>query len=265
MTTSSSITSLRAPASCFSRVDPIFPCERPSVPGLDYYEDWRLARGSSGDYLDYFDTAGGYLELAIGDVAGKGLSGALRTSLHDLVRALRLEEGFGPADLMPTIDKAFYRTCPENCYATLFLARYDPYTGQLRYVNAGHEPPLILRRRGDLWRVIALEASGPVLGMLRKSSYREGAVSLEQGDVLVAYTDGLCDARNAAGQQWGYRSLLDAVESSSGRRAQDIVDDVMASVDSFAGGAAQFDDMTLWVGRIQQIARKDWMGGLRVA
>jgi sigma-B regulation protein RsbU (phosphoserine phosphatase) len=238
------------------RVDPIFPCERPSVPGLDYYEDWRLARGASGDYLDYFDTAGGYLELAIGDVAGKGLSGALRTSLHDLVRAMRLEEGFGPADLMPTIDKAFYRTCPDNCYATLFLARYDPYSGQLVYVNAGHEPPVILRWTGNRWRVIALEANGPVIGMLRKSSYREGAVSLQPGDLLVAYTDGLCEARNAAGQEWGYRSLLDTIQSSSQRRAHDIVDCVMAAVENFAAGAAQFDDMTLWVGRINQIARK---------
>jgi phosphoserine phosphatase RsbU/P len=246
MTTSSSIT--------LSRMDPIFPCERPSVPGLDYYEDWRLARGASGDYLDYFDTDGGYLELAIGDVAGKRLSGALRTSLHDLVRAMRLGDGFGPGDLMPTIDKAFYRSCPENCYATLFLARYDPYTGQLRYVNAGHEPPLILRRTGERRRVIALEASGPVLGMLRKTSYREGAVSLEPGDLLVAYTDGLCGARNAAGQEWGYRSLLDTVQSSSGRRAQDIVEDVMAAVERFEAGAAQFDDMTLWVGRIHRIA-----------
>ena len=247
--------------SSYVTLDPTFPCERPTIPGLDYYEDWRLAPGASGDYLDYFDTPDGYLELAIGDVAGKGMSRALRTSLHDLVRAMRLDAGFGPADLITAIDKAFYQTCPDNCYATLFLARYDPYTGQLRYANACHEAPLILRPAGDRWRIIALETSGPVIGMLRRPSYREGSVSLKPGDLLVAYTDGLYEARNATGQEWGYRNLLDTLQSCAARKAHDIVDYVMSSVENFEAGEAQFDDMTLWVGRINQIARKDRTDG----
>jgi sigma-B regulation protein RsbU (phosphoserine phosphatase) len=234
----------------------IFPAERPRISGLDYYGDWRPARGLSGDYLDYFEMADGNLGLAIGDVAGKGLAAALLTSsLHSMARALRHAYGGSLADLVAAIDELFYEICPDNSYATLFVARYDPSRGLLHYVNAGHEPPLLLRKTGAQFRTVVLESSGPVIGMLRKSSYRENVVSLGPGDLLVAYTDGLCEAANARGEEWGFRRLLDTIQACRHQKARDIVDRVLESAEHFAAGCPQFDDMTLWLGRIEEANR----------
>ena len=115
-----------------------FPTSRPRIAGLDYYSDWRPARGLSGDYLDYFELPDGNLGLAIGDVAGKGLAAALLTSsLHSLARALRHYQHGSLAELTAAIDELFYEVCPDSSYATMFVARYDPARRYLHYVNAG--------------------------------------------------------------------------------------------------------------------------------
>lgn len=230
----------------------IFPAVRPAIPGLDYFGDWRPARGVSGDYIDYFAMNAGNLGLAIGDVSGKGLPAALLTSsLHSTIRALRFTGNSSLPELVRSIHELFYEICPDNCYATLFVARYDPRQQRLHYVNAGHEPPFVLRKTGKLYRTIFLETGGPVIGMLRKSSYREGAVSLNPGDLVVAYTDGLCETRNSAGEEWGWPRFLEKVEACAEQKARDIVDAVMRETENFAAGAPQFDDVTLWVSKVE--------------
>src|SRR5437867_12407998 len=102
--------------------------------------------------------------------------------------------------LVAKINRMFFRVSPDNCFATLFLARYDPKAGRLQYVNAGHEPPFILRRTGSGYRNISLEPSGPVVGAFRGSPYREEAITLAQEDVIVAYTDGVSEVTNPAGE-----------------------------------------------------------------
>jgi sigma-B regulation protein RsbU (phosphoserine phosphatase) len=231
----------------------IFPSARPSIPGLDYYGDWRPASGVGGDYLDYFEMDEGNFGLAIGDVSGSGMQAALLTAtLHSIVRALRFSQNSSVAEFVATVDELFCEVCPDNCYATLFVGRYDPILGRLHYVNAGHEPPFVLRRTGPSYRNIRLESGGPLLGMLRKSPYREGIVSLGPGDLLVAYTDGLCEAANLQGEEWGWRRFLDSLEGGPKRRARDIVTRVFEAEDRFAEGAPQVDDMTLWLGRIEE-------------
>jgi phosphoserine phosphatase RsbU/P len=230
----------------------IFPAVRPAVPGLDYYGDWRPARGVSGDYIDYFLMNAGNLGLAVGDVSGKGLPAALLTSsLHSTIRALRFTATSSLPELVRAIHDLFFEISPDNCYASLFVARYDPAEQRLHYVNAGHEPPFVLRKNGKHYRTIFLESGGPVIGMLRKSSYREGLVSLSPGDLVVAYTDGLCETRNNRGEEWGWPRFLEKVESSLDQRARDIVDTVMRETETFAAGAPQYDDVTLWVGKVE--------------
>jgi sigma-B regulation protein RsbU (phosphoserine phosphatase) len=226
---------------------------RPRVAGLDYYSDWRPARGLSGDYLDYFELPEGNLGLAIGDVAGRGLAAALLTSsLHSLARALRHHQHGSLADLTAAIDELFYEVCPDSSYATMFVARYDPGRRFLHYVNAGHEPPVVLRKTATGYRPVALEPTGPVIGMLRKSAFHENVVSLAPGDLLVAYTDGLCETVNARGEEWGFGRLISTIQACSYRKAHDIVDRVLDTAEAFAGGCAQQDDMTLWLGRIEE-------------
>jgi sigma-B regulation protein RsbU (phosphoserine phosphatase) len=230
-----------------------FPSTRPRIAGLDYYSDWRPARGLSGDYLDYFELPDGNLGLAIGDVSGKGLAAALLTSsLHSLARALRHYQHGSLSELTAAIDELFSEVCPDSSYATMFVARYDPERRFLHYVNAGHEPPVLLRKTPSGYRPVALEPTGPVIGMLRKSRYYENVVSLAPGDLLVAYTDGLCETLNARGEEWGFRRLLATVQASSYRKARDIVERVLETAAAFAGSCAQHDDMTLWLGRVEE-------------
>ncbi|HXM45261.1 MAG TPA: PP2C family protein-serine/threonine phosphatase [Bryobacteraceae bacterium] len=230
-----------------------FPTTRPRIDGLDYYSDWRPARGLSGDYLDYFELPEGNLGLAIGDVAGKGLAAALLTSsLHSLARALRHYQHGSLSDLTAAIDELFYEVCPDSSYATMFVARYDPARRFLHYVNAGHEPPVLLRKTAGGYRPVALEPTGPVIGMLRKSSFHENVVSLAPGDLLVAYTDGLCETSNSRGEEWGFGRLLATIQACSYRQARDIVERVLETTEAFAAGCPQHDDMTLWLGRVEE-------------
>lgn len=227
------------------------PTQRPHIAGLDYHSDWRPAHGLSGDYLDYFVLPGGELGLAIGDVAGKGLAAALLTaSLHSTARALRHSHFGNLAGLASAIDELVCEIAPDNSYATLFLARYNPSRGLLHYVNAGHEPPLVLRKTATDYRPLTLEPTGPVIGMMRKAAFRERVVSLGPGDMLVAFTDGLCDTASPRGEEWGFRRLLDTIRASSYRSAPDIVERVMEAAAAFAAGCPQYDDMTLWLGRV---------------
>jgi sigma-B regulation protein RsbU (phosphoserine phosphatase) len=233
-----------------------FPSAHPRIAGLDYYSDWRPAEGLCRDCLDYFELPEGNLGLAIGDVAGQGLAAALLTSsLHGLARALR--HGYGSlAELTAAIDGLFYEVCPDSSYASMFLARYDPERRLLHYVNAGHEPPIVLRKTDRGYWPVELEPTGPVIGMLRKSAFEEGVISLLPGDMLIAYTDGLCEAVNTRGEAWGFERLLSTIRASSYRKARDIVDRVLETVESFSAGGLRYDDMTLWLGRVEETARE---------
>jgi len=233
-----------------------FPTTRPRIAGLDYHSDWRPARGLSGDYLDYFELPEGNLGLAIGDVSGKGLAAALLTSsLHSLARALRHYQHGSLSGLTAAIDELFYEVCPDSSYASMFVARYDPARRFLHYVNAGHERPVVLRKTATGYRPVALEPTGPVIGMLRKSAFHENVVSLAPGDLLVAYTDGLCETANARGEGWGFGRLMATIQACSYRKARDIVERVLETAEAFAGGCPQHDDMTLWLGRIEESKR----------
>ncbi len=230
-----------------------FSSVHPVIPGLDYFGDWRPARGVGGDYIDYFEMNDGNLGLAIGDVSGKGVPVTLlKSSLHSIIRALRCARNFSLKALVRTTDKLFSEISPDKCYATLFVGEYDPSSGRLHYVNAGHEPPFVLRKNGAHFQTDFLEPGGPVIGLLRESSFREGVVSVKPGDVLVAYTDGLCETTNQSGEEWGWPRFLKTVEDCADQRARDIVEGVMQTAEAFAGGVPPHDDATLFVGRVQE-------------
>lgn len=233
--------------------DRFFPTERPVIPGLDYYGDLRPAEGTSGDYIDYFEMNDGNLGLAVGDVSGKDVPGSLlAASLHSMIRALRYARTFSLKILVRNIDKLFSEIGPDSCHATLFIGQYDPTACRLHYLNAGHEPPFVMRKQGRHFQTLFLEAGGPVIGMKRDAVYRESVLSLNPGDILVAYTDGLCGTRNHTGEEWGWPRLLKTVEDCAEQRARDIVECVMQSAQAFSGGAPPKDDATIFVGRIQE-------------
>lgn len=231
----------------------IFPTAQPLIPGLDYFGACRPARDTSGDYIDCFEVNNGDLGVAIGDVGGDGVAGVLLTSsLRQMVRTLHEARSFNLKSMVRTVDDWFSEACPDNCYATLFVGEYDPATCRLHYVNAGHEPPFVLRHNGAHFQTFFLEPSGPVIGLLRESLFRERVVTLQPGDVLVAYTDGLCETANRAGEPWGWPRFLKTVEECADQRAHDMVEGVLSTAAAFAGGAAPSDDATMFVGRVRK-------------
>src|SRR5215831_6897843 len=144
----------------------LFPQRLPAVPGLDYCGQCRPAREVGGDYYDFLELPDGKFGIAIGDVSGKGVGAALMmASLEASLRALASVVQ-DPADLMGRVNSLVYQASASNRYATLFYAQYHPAMRRLTYVNAGHNPPVVLRNNGGVCQVLRLETGGPVVGLL---------------------------------------------------------------------------------------------------
>ena len=137
-----------------------------------------------------------------------------------------------------------------NRFATMFWSYFDPRTGLLRFINAGHCPPLLIKR-GKPGQVARLQTGGPVLGLLRGAQFEQGSVRLESGDCLILYSDGIVEAMNAGGEEFGEDRLAAVVQENAGTRADEIRDVILNAVDTFMGEAAAHDDRTLVVAAYQ--------------
>ena len=134
-----------------------------------------------------------------------------------------------------------YEASASNRYATFFFASYDPATRKLECVNAGHNPPVVLRGQ----ETIRLEADGPVVGLLPFAPYTEQTMTLEPGDLLILYTDGISEAMTRDDEEWGEERMIAAARASINKSANEVLDDLFVAADAFTAGAPQHDDMTL--------------------
>jgi sigma-B regulation protein RsbU (phosphoserine phosphatase) len=224
----------------------LFPQRLPSVPGLDYCGQCRPAREVGGDYYDFLELPDGRLGIAIGDVSGKGIGAALlMASLEASLRGQALV-AHDLAELMNRVNSLVYEASSANRYATLFYAEYDPRSRQFTYVNAGHNPPIILRKSDAASQVFRLEEGGPVIGLLRQC-YRQESFSLEPGDLIVLFTDGVSESMNARDEEWGEDRLIEYAKTCHGLPAFEVMTRILAAADAFTAGASQHDDMTLVV------------------
>jgi phosphoserine phosphatase RsbU/P len=230
----------------------LFPQCIPAIPGVDLAGHCRPALGVGGDYYDMIELENGHLALAIGDVSGKGIAAALlmaglRASLRGIVEGAWLEPGRPDlARVVHRLNRLVYESSAVNRYATFFLAVYDPAGRRLRYVNAGHNPPLVLRPCGAL----RLEACGPVIGLLADVEYEERSLELAPGDSFLGYTDGISEAMTADDEEWGEDRLQAAAEAVRDLPAKDILQTLFRAADEFTAGAPQHDDMTLLMLRL---------------
>jgi sigma-B regulation protein RsbU (phosphoserine phosphatase) len=145
--------------------------------------------------------------------------------------------------LMQHMNQLVYEASAVNRYATFFFAIYDPCSRKLKYVNAGHNPPVVLRG-GER---ILLQAGGPVVGLLQDVRYEEQSLALEAGDLLLAYTDGISEAMTAEDEEWGEERMIVAAENAREKSAANVLSTIFAAADRFTGNAPQHDDMTLLV------------------
>jgi sigma-B regulation protein RsbU (phosphoserine phosphatase) len=171
-------------------------------------------------------------------------------SLQASLRGQAIAGATDLAELMGNVNRLVYDASAENRYATFFYAQYDATTRVLTYVNAGHNPPIILHKTGDEWHLTRLEVGGAVVGLLRNFPYGQAQVTMEPGDVLVAFTDGISEAMNPNEEEWGEESLIEAVKGCDGMTASDMLPRLVEAADRFAAGAKQHDDMTLLVMRV---------------
>ncbi len=198
-----------------------------------------------GDYFDCIPLDG-RLALTIGDVSGKGVGAALLMSnLHAALHVL-LQSQPPMNELIGRLNELIYRNTNFDKFITLFYAEFDPHHRRLRYVNAGHNPPLLCHADG---RIELLEEGGLIIGMLPDVEYAVGSAELESGDLLLAYTDGITDARNSAGDLFEEERLRQlALEAARLRLgAEETARRVTDAVDAFAAGMPQADDITLLV------------------
>jgi sigma-B regulation protein RsbU (phosphoserine phosphatase) len=151
-----------------------------------------------------------------------------------------------PADLMDRVNNLVCEASSASRYATLFYADYDPAMRRLIYVNAGHNPPIVVRNSGSGCEVLRLEIGGPVIGLLSKP-YRQGVFSPEAGDLLVLFTDGVSESMNVRDEEWGEERLIEFAKSCYRLPVLEGMGQILSAAQAFAGAAPQHDDMTLVV------------------
>jgi phosphoserine phosphatase RsbU/P len=214
---------------------------------FDYSARCRQVRALGGDCYNFTPLNDDGFSLVVGDASGKGLAAALMiANVQSSLRTAALFTGDDLATLFKIVNHQAYTSSSEDRYATLFYGVFDGSSRILRYVNAGHNPPVVMRRDGSMH---CLEAGGAPVGLFDDSEYREGSVKLERGDLVIAFTDGLTEATNQDGEEWGVQGLLKAAACGShSQDAGDLVNLIFNSMDDFSK-EHQTDDATLAVVR----------------
>jgi len=219
----------------------LLPNQHPNIPGWSVWSLSRPANDVGGDLVDYIELDAFRHAVVLGDVAGKGLGAALLTAkLQATLRAV-VPSAASLDDLGSRVNDIFFRDGLDNRYATLFFVELQHDSGHVRYLNAGHNPPFVIRSGG----LEKLPASSYPLGILGSATYEEGALDLEPGDVVVAYSDGLTEANNDAGEEFGMQRLEAALPSLRKLPPEEIGAGILRHVDRFLGDARLTDDLSL--------------------
>ncbi len=214
---------------------------RVATPGLTWDARCRQMRALGGDCFQFMPLPGRRVALSVADASGKGLPAALLSA--NVQSSLRTAALFAPEDpvaVVSAVNRQLYACSPVDRFATLFYGAFNEDTRMLDYVSAGHNPALVIRRGGA---VTLLEASGPPTGLFAGTTYGAQTIQLCAGDLIVAYTDGVTEAANSLGEEWGLDGLLGAIGAREPNR---VVDEAFAALDQFSG-EKQTDDATILV------------------
>ena len=231
----------------------LLPSRIPCCSSLEVSYIYEPALVIGGDYYDFVPISPDRIAIVVADVSGKGLPAALlMASLQGLVRSNSgLHQG-DLAALMEGLNTSLYELTASNRFATLFFGIIDSTRRTLDYVNAGHNPPFLFRHGSFSNPVVeVLDHSGLPLGAMASSRYQSQQVALGDGDVLVAYTDGVPETQNPAGEEFGESRLREAVTGVASRSATEIQERVQTELREFARQAPAVDDLTLIVAKIR--------------
>ena len=236
----------------------LLPARPPHSPAAALAAFTLPARSIGGDCYDFVELPDGRIGIAVADVAGKGVAAALLTSVVQSSLRMILAEGssaealaeagaVAPAELAMRMNRFLHRSAAAGKYATFFYAELDSEGRRLRYVNAGHNPPYLVRRADAGITVTELSAGGTVLGLFSEAEYEDAEVDLRPGDLIVAFTDGVPEARNSAGDEFGEERLKDLLQHLAGVPAEQVSSALAAGIRDWMVGAEQHDDVTVVV------------------
>jgi phosphoserine phosphatase RsbU/P len=235
----------------------LFPQVKPRLASLDYAGSCLQARQVGGDYYDFWDFGSTHLAMVLADISGKGISGALlmanlQANLRSRTAVAREEmlnlsrEGQWLPGLLKSVNQLFYENTPDDRYATLFFAVYDDTSHQLEYANCGHNPPILFRAAGNVeW----LKSTAGVIGISPQFDCTTERVVLQPNDILVIYTDGVTEANNPQGNEFGEERLERVVRENSTATPAQLLTAIQEAVRQFSAGGEQFDDLTVVVAR----------------
>ena len=229
------------------------PTAPPIVPGYEFQGISFPCYEIGGDYYDFIQREDGRLVIALGDVSGKGTAAALlMSSLHAAIHAQT-----GSHDTLvqtiSAVNRYLAENIPPNRFVTLFYAELDPESGALSFLNAGHNPPLIVHAAGT---VEQLASGGLPLGIKADADYREGRTHLQLGDVLVIYSDGVTEAASPNGEEFGPTRLYEVVSRNVDASAAGIRDRIESALTKFSQGTQAADDITLVIVKRQAETRQ---------
>ena len=237
----------------------LFPRSLPNLPGIEMEAICRPARVVSGDYYDFIRISPTRLAIALADISGKGISAALL--MANVQAALRSDvlryrngqpgghhEQIDTAEIVSHLNLHLFRNTSDERYATFFFGVYDAETRQLHYTNAGHLPPIYVC--GD--KVRRLETGGMVVGLFNDVPFQQGAVEIEHGGMLVAYSDGLIEPENVYGEEFGTTRLVDVATRNKDKSSHVIAEAMMHAAEEWSGSPEQADDMTVIVMRFSR-------------
>jgi serine phosphatase RsbU (regulator of sigma subunit) len=222
----------------------LIPAAEPQVPGCRLAGYWQAARQVSGDFYDFMELADGKWGILIADVADKGVPAALFMALSRTILRTIAFNRTDPANTLIRANEIICKDAQSDLFVTVFYAVWDARKELLAYASAGHNPPLLLRADG---KTQLLTASGIALGVLPVAQIERREINLRLGDTLVFYTDGVTEAMNEDYDEFGLDRLRVTVEAARYQEAEEIVTAVTQAIQTHAGNAPQFDDITLVV------------------
>jgi serine phosphatase RsbU (regulator of sigma subunit) len=218
-------------------------------PRLDLAAEFIPAREIGGDYYDVIALDRGRVAVSLGDVMGKGVPAALlAANLKACLRAHVEAGGEDPGETIARVNRVFWDVTPKGLFATLFFGVFDFGRGTLHYVNAGHEPGVLVRPDG---RADLLDAGGTVLGLFEESDYRAGLAEVAPDDLLVLFSDGLADRSAPSGELFGAGRLLEAAVRARRDPVRIALYSLLGEVQGWSGGRPAEDDQTLIVARVR--------------
>lgn len=199
-------------------------------------------RAIGGDFLDYFDLPTGAFGFVLGDVSGKGAPAALLAAQLQGILAAQSYSGCAPAETVTLANRVLVRRAVQARFATAFYGELSR-DGRLTYCNAGHNPPVVIRERGTE----RLRTGGLILGAFKDAAFEEATTQLEPDDVVVVFSDGVTEALNAGGAEFGEERLLSCAKANRQLMPTAFLDRLLEAVRTFTVGKAQNDDLTALV------------------